>query len=128
MLANPSLEYFRILKKALPEEQAERIAEAIFESQQQAFKEIKELRHEIKAELKEDMNLHEFATRGDVVNVKKDLEILKLELQKDIELLRQETKVEIAHAKNQLLIWIFAMLVFFGSALMTVMAKGFHWI
>ncbi len=110
MLANPSLEYFKILKKALPDEQAQLVAQAISEVQHQTYKEIRE-------EIRTEFNVHELVT-------KKDLEIVKLELQKEI----VEVKKEIAESRSQTLIWIFGMLVFFSSALLAVMAKGFHWV
>ena len=66
----------------------------------------------------------ELATKGDVQDVRLEIEKVRAELKTDIEKVRAELKTDIKSLELRLLKWQFGI----GLALAAIMAKGFGWL
>ena len=66
----------------------------------------------------------ELATKGDVQDVRLEIEKVRAELKTDIEKVRAELKTDIKTLELRLLKWQFGI----GLALAAIMAKGFGWL
>ena len=66
----------------------------------------------------------DLATKGDVQNVRLEIEKVRAELKTDIEKVRAELKTDIKSLELRLLKWQFGI----GLALAAIMAKGFGWL
>ena len=64
------------------------------------------------------------ATKGDVQDVRLEIEKVRAELKTDIEKVRAELKTDIKSLELRLLKWQFGI----GLALAAIMAKGFGWL
>jgi molecular chaperone GrpE (heat shock protein) len=94
-----SIEYIHSLRQAnFTEEQAETVVK-ILEKQQQSIQAQAQAVKEQKTEI-DAIKTQELVT-------KKDLEVVKLELQKEIEIVRKD----IVSSKNQIILWVTSLLV-----------------
>ena len=90
-----------------------------------------EVKTEIIQEIKQELRTDELATKSDVLAVRKDLDIVKLEPRKEMEVIRKEiegVRKEIAQANTKTIIWVSGIMGTFGVFFLGILAKGFHWI
>lgn len=115
-----TLGYFdRLTSAGVPEAQARIQAELFREQADFQTREFQELIEKYDAARRKDL-----ATRGDVQDVRLEIERVRAELKTDIEKIRAELKTDIEKAKYNLLKWQIGLAV----GLVMIMAKGFNWI
>lgn len=110
-----AVEYIKKLREAkFTEEQAEIVVQ-IIEQQSERIEE-----QEAKIRI---LQSREPATKNDLREIELKIELVRKEI-KEVELKLQK---EIAESRNQTIIWVFGMFIIFGGAIISIIAKGFHW-